>query len=148
MEKIKQFASDLTKRDILYFLAGVVVTMLVSSICFSSGYHRFKKGGDRYSDKKVMMHKMPDGTMMVNVGMDMDSMMQGMMSSLEGKTGDSFDKAFLSEMIVHHEGAVAMAQEVIKNSKKPELLKLANDIISAQNQEIEMMNGWLKAWYI
>lgn len=148
MEKFKQFAAGITKRDILYFLAGVVLAMILSSICNSSfGYHRFSKGGYKYSDKKVMMHKMPDGSMMYNVGMDMDSMMEGMMSSLEGKTGDDFDKAFLSEMIVHHQGAVAMAEEVLKTSKRPELIKLANEIIAAQNKEIEMMGGWNKTWF-
>jgi uncharacterized protein (DUF305 family) len=90
---------------------------------------------------------MPDGSMMYNVGMDMDSMMGGMMSSISGKTGDDFDKAFLSEMIVHHEGAVAMAKQVLTTSKKPELIKLANDIISAQNKEIEMMKAWQKSWF-
>ena len=147
MEKIKQFVASITKRDILYFLAGVVLAMILSSICNGVGYHRFSKGVYKYSDKKVMMHKMPDGNMMYNVGMDMDDMMEGMMSSLEGKTGDDFDKAFLSEMIVHHQGAVVMAEEVLKTSKRPELLKLANEIIAAQNKEIEMMTGWNKTWF-
>jgi uncharacterized protein (DUF305 family) len=77
----------------------------------------------------------------------MDGMMMDMMSGLSGKTGDSFDQAFLSEMIVHHQGAVEMAQSVLKNSKRPELIKLANDIISAQNKEIDMMKGWQGVWF-
>jgi uncharacterized protein (DUF305 family) len=70
-----------------------------------------------------------------------------MMANLKGKTGDEFDKAFLSEMVVHHQGAVEMAKAVLATSKRPELIKLANDIISAQNKEIEMMQGWQKAWF-
>lgn len=93
------------------------------------------------------MHQMPDGTMMGNVPMDMESMMGGMMSGLEGKTGNEFDEAFLSEMIVHHEGAVVMAQAVLKTSKRPELIKLANEIISAQTKEITMMQDWKKSWF-
>ena len=80
-------------------------------------------------------------------GMGMDQMMDGMMAELEGKTGDAFDKAFLSEMIVHHEGAVVMAKSVLKNSKRPELIKLANDIITAQTGEIGMMTNWQKTWF-
>lgn len=73
--------------------------------------------------------------------------MTGMMAGLNGKTGDDFDKAFLREMIVHHEGAVVMAQAVLKNSKRPELIKLANDIIAAQTGEIIMMKNWQQVWF-
>lgn len=95
----------------------------------------------------LMTHQMPDGSMMSNKGTDMTSMMQGMMAGLQGKTGDEFDKEFLSEMIVHHQGAVEMAQLVLKSSTRPELIKLAKDIISAQTKEIEMMKGWQRDWF-
>lgn len=91
------------------------------------------------------MHKMSDGTMMKNH--DMQAMMHDMNASLQGKTGDVFDKAFLEEMIVHHQGAVDMAQEVLKVSKRPELINLANEIITAQEKEISMMQGWLDTWF-
>lgn len=105
-------------------------------------------GGYKTSQSSNMMHQMPDGSMMGgNNKMDMNSMMSTMMAGLNGKTGAEFDKAFLSEMIVHHQGAVVMAQAVLKNSKRPELIKLANDIISAQKEEIAKMQGWQKAWF-
>lgn len=94
------------------------------------------------------MHQMPNGQMMNNNGdMNMNDMMHGMTSGLEGKTGDTFDKEFLSQMIVHHEGAVAMAKQVLAQSKRPELVKLANDIIAAQTKEISMMQEWQKVWF-
>jgi uncharacterized protein (DUF305 family) len=82
-----------------------------------------------------------------NGKMDMTDTMHSMTSGLEGKTGDAFDKEFLSQMIVHHEGAVAMAQQVLAQSKRPELLKLAQDIITAQTKEISTMQEWQKAWF-
>lgn len=94
------------------------------------------------------MHRMPNGMMMSNMQHStMNSAMQGMMTGLEGKIGDEFDKAFLSEMIVHHQGAVEMAQAVLKKSQRPELIKLANDIISAQTREIDMMKNWQNTWF-
>ena len=93
------------------------------------------------------MHQMADGTMMSNVPMNMESMMDGMMAGLQDKTGDAFDKEFLAEMIVHHRGAVEMAKAVLATSKRPELIKLANDIISAQTKEITMMQEWQKVWF-
>ncbi len=93
------------------------------------------------------MHMMQNGQMMQNGTMGMNDAMGSMMMRLQGKTGDAFDQAFLSEMIMHHQGAVVMAEAVIKTSKRPELIKLSNDIISAQTKEIEMMQGWQKAWF-
>lgn len=94
------------------------------------------------------MHQMPNGQMMGNAtNTNMQMMMGNMTTGLQGKTGDEFDKEFLSEMIVHHEGAVDMAKLVLANSKRPELLKLANDIISAQTKEIDMMKEWKLNWF-
>ena len=93
------------------------------------------------------MHEMGNGHMMNDEVMSMSGMMDGMMAELEGKTGDEFDKAFLSEMIIHHEGAVDMANAVLENSKRPELLNLAKDIIKAQTSEIAQMKTWLTDWY-
>ena len=133
--------------NILYGIIGLLVGGIIIFCFCCCNNHWGKDRSDGKYASKGMMHKMPDGSMMSNMGMDMDSMMSGMMAGLEGKTGDEFDKAFLSEMIVHHQGAVEMAKAVLKTSKKPELLKLANDIISAQNKEITMMQGWEKAWF-
>lgn len=96
------------------------------------------------------VHMMPDGTMMMNHNNQsgsMASMMHDMNASLEGKTGDAFDKAFLEEMVIHHEGAVDMAKKVLEVSQRPELIKLANEIIAAQTKEIEMMDQWKADWF-
>lgn len=78
---------------------------------------------------------------------NMGTTMDGMTADLQDKTGAEFEKAFIDEMIVHHEGAVVMAQLVLQQSKRPELVKLANDIISAQTQEINMMKQWKSQWF-
>lgn len=119
---------------IIAFLVGVLVTVMYYGI--TTNHYSMKGYGMRssYGEGMGSMH-------------DMHSMMDGMMGSLQGKTGDTFDKAFLSEMIIHHEGAVAMAELVLATSKRPELIKLANEIISAQNKEIEMMKMWGKNWF-
>ena len=79
--------------------------------------------------------------------MDDESMtMDGMVDSLKGKTGDDFDKVFISEMIDHHQGAIDMAELAEKNSKHDEVKNLADDIISAQTKEIDMMRAWQESW--
>lgn len=77
----------------------------------------------------------------------MANQMNSMSATLEGKSGEVFDQAFIKEMIIHHEGAIIMAQQVLHTSTRPELIKLANDIISAQTNEIAQMKAWYKRWY-
>lgn len=92
------------------------------------------------------VHMMPDGSMMHD-DMSMADMMASMNSALAGKTGDAFDEAFLREMIVHHQGAVEMAELALTNAKHQEIKDLAKAIISAQNTEIGQMKAWQSAWY-
>lgn len=92
-------------------------------------------------------HEMADGSTMMDHSMGMHDQMEGMMASLSDKEGDALDEAFLKEMIVHHEGAVAMAGAILKSGKHPELKELAAAIVEAQTKEITQMKAWQKAWY-
>lgn len=94
-----------------------------------------------------MQHTMPDGSVMGGNNNSMSGMMTNIMAGLQGKTGDNFDKAFLSEMVMHHEGAVDMAEAALKSAKHQEIKTLSNAIIAAQNKEITDMKAWYKAWY-
>ena len=67
-----------------------------------------------------------------------------MTASLRGLKGKEFESMFLKEMIHHHESAVEMAKLATKNTKRAELNKFGNDIITAQKAEIDQMQGWLK----
>ncbi len=78
---------------------------------------------------------------------DMQNQMDGMVSNLKDKKGEDLDLAFLEGMIVHHEGAIEMAKIVLEKTKRPEIKKMAEDIINAQSGEIITMKGWLSQWY-
>ncbi len=137
---------------LLYGIGGLIAGILITACYFcltSATRGQRMMGGYHLSQSGEMMHHWSsDGSMIgASTGVDMDGAMDQMMTGLDGKTGDAFDQEFLSEMIVHHQGAVVMAQAVLKNSKRPELIKLANDIISAQTKEVALMKNWQKAWF-
>ena len=74
--------------------------------------------------------------------------MMGDTSDLEElENAQPFDKKFIEEMIPHHQMAVMMARMLLNTTQRTEMKKLANDIVSSQNQEIEQMRAWYKAWY-
>ncbi len=95
-----------------------------------------------------MMRMMGMQTTTTNKGMmnDKDMSMSDMTSSLKNKSGDDFDKAFISEMITHHQGAIDMANLAKLNAKHDEIKKLADNIATAQTKEIGEMKSWQTKW--
>jgi uncharacterized protein (DUF305 family) len=75
-----------------------------------------------------------------------DNGMASMASSLEGKTGDDFDKEFVSQMIIHHQGAIDMANRAASQAKHQEIKDLSRNIIAAQQSEIVQMRQWQMEW--
>lgn len=100
-------------------------------------------GKDVPSRNSVMnQHMMSDGSVM-HMGM-MGS--ESDMTSLE--QSEDFDRKFVEQMIPHHQMAVMMANMLKNSTNRPEMKKLADDIITAQTSEIEMMRSWLNEWEV
>lgn len=152
--------SAMQQKAILYgiigLLAGILLTILfTTNVVNSNNTGMMKIMGMRTTNNTQMMktdeekndneHMMPDGSMMKNGGME-SMTMDDMVDSLKGKTGDDFDKAFLSGMIEHHQGAIDMANLAKQYAGHDEIKQMADDIISAQTNEISTMREWQKAW--
>lgn len=102
-------------------------------------------------DVPAGMHRMPDGSLMGNPtsptsksdsGMGMMGGMDHSMMMVKS------EREFLEGMIPHHQEAVDTAKEVIaRGGSTPEIKKLAEDIVVAQEKEIAMMKEWYQSWY-
>lgn len=91
------------------------------------------------NDKQPMKR---DGMMNHGCGMMNHSMARDL-----GPADANYDLRFIDAMIPHHQRATVMAKEAQQKSKRPEIKKLADEIIKAQNQEITQMKQWRIAWY-
>ncbi|GAA2978326.1 DUF305 domain-containing protein [Streptomyces fulvorobeus] len=77
-------------------------------------------------------------------GHDMAGMMAAQeMNQLEPASGKAFDTAFLTMMVKHHEGAVAMAKTEQADGTYQPAKDMAQAIITSQSAEIARMNTLL-----
>ena len=73
--------------------------------------------------------------------------MQGMMNGNLGAADAQYDLRFINMMIPHHQGAIVMAQDALNKSQRPEIKRLAQNIITSQQREIDQMKQWRTQWY-
>ncbi|WP_100812085.1 DUF305 domain-containing protein [Microbacterium sp. BR1] len=77
-------------------------------------------------------------------GMDHGGMMSDTdMQALEVATGAEASRLFLEQMIVHHEGAIKMAQTEVDNGQNTDVIAIAEAIIASQTTEIDTMEDIL-----
>jgi uncharacterized protein (DUF305 family) len=97
------------------------------------------------------MHRMPDGSLMgnPNTQTNQNDSNMGMMGGMDhSMMMVKSEREFLEGMIPHHQEAVDTAKEVIaRGGSTPEIKKLAEDIVMAQEKEIAMMKVWYQSWY-
>lgn len=129
----------MSKESILYGVIGLLAGAIIASFGAAYAVNNNHQG---------MMNMMGMDSNTTSQGMmdDSDMSMSDMTASLQGKTGDDFDKAFITEMIAHHQGAIDMANLAKQNAKHDEIKKLADDIVAAQTKEITEMKSWQTQW--
>lgn len=58
-----------------------------------------------------------------------------------------YDAVFIDSMIVHHQGAITMAQEALAKAQRAEIKQFAQNVITMQDGEITQMKLWRDNWY-
>ena len=87
-------------------------------------------------DEHAMHHSASDAAMM---GMLTDDEL----SELASLSGEAFDKRWIQAMIMHHEGAIAMAKTVLAGGADEEVRALASSIAAAQEVEVAELKALL-----
>lgn len=128
------------KESVLFGIIGLVIGALAMMVLATNAVNSQNTG---------VMKMMGMGIKNIgsqNSGMGMGSSMNQMMGSMRDKSGYDFDKAFIDAMIVHHEGAIKMAEQAEHRAQHQEIKDLSKNIINAQTAEIEQMKQWKKTW--
>ena len=126
------------KRPEVKTLAADIISAQTAEIQNMRGWYQDWFGNDV---PKVNTGMMGGGMMSVN-GMHMGG--QEDITALENAT--DFDKAFIEEMIPHHQLAIMMANMLRSGTSRSEMRQLADNIITSQTKEIEMMRSWANTW--
>ena len=129
----------MNKESILYGVIGLLAGAIIAGFGATYAVNNNHQG-------MMNMMGMHGNTNSQGMMDDSDMSMSDMTNALKGQTGDDFDKAFISEMIAHHQGAIDMANLAKQNAKHDEIKNLADDIVTAQTKEITEMKSWQTQW--
>lgn len=120
-----------TQRSTVAFSAMVLSTTLAVGACDSRS--------------STSMNPMGPSPMTGQVGSMGNMAGMGMGPGMGMAVASEFD--FLTQMIPHHEEAVAAARVLQRGTQRKEMRTFAVSIIETQTAEIEQMKAWLAAWY-
>jgi uncharacterized protein (DUF305 family) len=64
-----------------------------------------------------------------------------------GQADSTFDLRYINAMIEHHRGAMLLAEQLSKNTSRPEMKTLAQNILADEPKAIAELYAWKKEWY-
>lgn len=130
------------KRQEIKDLAEAIITAQTNEINEMKQWYKDWYGTEVPQDEEVMGGHGMMGSGGMHMGMMGD---ETDMTSLEN--AQDFDKAFIEEMIPHHQMAVMMASMLRNGTQREEMKTLADNIVSSQTDEIDQMRTWYSTWY-
>ncbi len=64
-----------------------------------------------------------------------------------GQADRTFDLRYINTMIAHHRGAMLLAEQLAKNTSRPDMKNLAQNILADEPKAIAELYAWKKDWY-
>jgi uncharacterized protein (DUF305 family) len=115
-------------------LVGLLVGPLAGPVLAGDGHHHHEHG-------QPAAKADPSDSPATRAFRDADARMH---REMDIRYTNDVDVDFVRGMIPHHRGAIEMARIALEHSKDPEIRKLAEDIVKAQDTEIAQMEAFLK----
>lgn len=132
----------------------ILISLLSIGVGLAIGYALWGSADGKYKSQEQTdntfipagTHRMSDGSLMGNESIETET---GAVTGMDhGNMTVRSEREFLEGMIPHHQEAVDTANEVLlRGGSTPEIKKLAEDIVTAQEKEIASMKVWYKNWY-
>ncbi|WP_317105467.1 DUF305 domain-containing protein [Chroococcidiopsis sp. SAG 2025] len=139
------------KTKVLVLTLTAIATMTIGVLAANFGISAKNSQSSNNTNAHLKQDMQHGGGMMQHGGGMMQhggGMMNHSMAMDLGPADAYYDLRFIDAMRLHHRGAIAMAKEAQLKSKRPEIKKLASDIIVAQNrEENELLRKWRQQWY-
>jgi|SRR3989338_2596938 len=136
--EMARLAQDRATQPEIKTLAASIITSQSEEIKLMKSWYK-----DWYG---IAVPEEEDRTMGMGRGMMHGGMMGDTTDTESLKNAEDFDKAFIEEMIPHHQMAVMMSNMLAKGTRREEMKKLAQNIIDAQTKEINDMRTWYEVW--
>ncbi len=134
--EMAKLAKDRSKRPEILSLSDAIIQSQAQEITQMQSWYKSWYG--------TTVPKDSNSAMGIGRGIMHGGMMGGNTTDIESlQNAIDFDKAFLQEMIPHHQMAVMIAQMLLSGTGRPEMKKMGQDIITAQEKEIKQMQIWL-----
>lgn len=64
-----------------------------------------------------------------------------------GQADRTFDLRYINAMIAHHRGAMLLAEQLGRNTARPEMKNLSQNILADEPKAIAELYAWKKDWY-
>lgn len=137
-----RLAQTKAKRQEVKQLAENIISSQGKEIDQMKSWYKEWYGQEVPTGNEVMtQHGMMEGNQNLHMGM-----MGSQADTTRLENAADFDLTFVRDMIPHHQMAVMMAGMLKEGTERPEMKKMAEDIIAAQTVEIEEMRTWLTEW--